>query len=326
MSEIILSDTNSPSPHNNSREMTFQEYQSVYSELTKKTENLERKYQKTFQLNKTHLAHLHDVLKDTFSQYSIIDLNTNLVVYQSDKTKKQYSSIEHFLKVSTLTKAIENIDLEFNLLIQLPNIQQKQNYKISISLVSDLIAFENIRMNIPVEFADLIEKNNISIKIDYVDYIIAKSILHSFDGWVDDISLRDSKLITFLSGWRNSIATSVRYSIVLISLLLIYFKVPAYISVQNPNMQILVKYLLMSAILFYIADKTGLFLRNFIVRNLAYLQNFSTIVLTPEDEKNLADYQRKTIYRIISIFTTVALTIIYGVISSVIASKYFGAN
>lgn len=91
-------------------------------------------------------------------------------------------------------------------------------------------------------------------------------------------------------------------------------------------MQMLVKFLLMSAILFYAIDKFGIFIRGFIMRNLAYLQNFSTIILTPEDEKNFTDYQRKRSYRILSICTTVILTLTYGVVSSVIASRYFGAH
>lgn len=309
-----------------SREMTFKEYQSVYSELTMKSETLERKYQKRFELSKTNIAHLHDIVKTTLSQYHVVGLNSNVIVSQSDKTTKVSSSVENFLMVETLTRAVESIYIEYNLLIQLPDIEKKQNYKISIQLVSDLIVFESIRDTIPHELADLIDRNNISIRIDYVDYTIAKSIVHNFDEWVEDISLRDSKFITFLSSWKNYIATSTKFAIILISLYLIYYKIPDYISMTTLNMQITVKFLLLSAILFYMADKLGIAVYRFILKNLVYLQSFSAIIITAEDKKNFSEYEKKRKTRIGATLATIFLTLGYGVISSVIASRYFGAN
>lgn len=303
--------------------LTFQEYQAVYSELTQKNENIHKYYSKSFILQKTNIAHLKGLLDDILRQYNIVSLNTNLTVFQSDNTQKVYSSIENFLAIETTQKATEQIVVEYDILIQAPNIEKKQNYKIVIKIESDLVVFEKMRDNLPIEFLDIIEKNNIDIKIDYIDYTIAKSILNTVDEWVEDISSKDGVILSFCENNKNHFSGIVRNLIILFSFILIFKYIPMYITADNTDMQIMAKFFVISYGLLYFSNRISIHLSNMVKKNLAYLQNFSAIQLTEQDNKNIEEQKSKKLKRVWSSIGTMILTLIYGVISSVIATKYF---
>jgi hypothetical protein len=212
--------------------LTFQEYQSIYSEFTQKDEHLTKHYCKAFKINKSHISHLKQLLDDILRQYSIISINTNISVYQSDNVKKHYSSIENFLAIDTTAKATEQIVIEYDLLIQVPNIQKKQSYKIVIKILSDIVSFNNAIGNLPIEFLDIIEKNNIEIKIDYIDYTIAKSIANTFDEWVNDISSKNNNFLSFIENQKKIFAFTVKNLIIFFSFMLVYTFIPKYILIR----------------------------------------------------------------------------------------------
>ncbi|HAC70279.1 MAG TPA: hypothetical protein DCF41_01005 [Arcobacter skirrowii] len=317
MSDIVVKQDINSSEKNN---LTFQEYQSIYNELTNKVESLRKRFQKSFILEKTHVQHLHEIIKTVNSQYKIVSLNTNVVVYQSDKTKKTYSSIENFLKIDTLIKATESIQIEYNILIDSQNINKKQNYKISILLVSDLISFEKIRDEIPIEIVDLIEKDNISINIEYIDYIVAKNYLNYLNDWVDDISDKVNPLDEQLSKNKYKIANILKLIVLTTSICLVISYIPKYIMETETNMQVLVKYLIYSMLIFYISEKISVFVSYIVKKSLIYLNNYSAIIFTTEDKKNYDIYKNSRKRRIRVFAMTFVLTIVYGVISSIIAT------
>lgn len=305
----------------NNKNLTFQEYQSIYSELTLKSENLEKQYAKSFTLIKNNISHLQGLLDDILRQYDLVSKNSNITVYQLDSTKKIYSSIENFLAVETTAKATEQIIIEYNLLVNVPNINKKQNYKIIIRIVSDLVTFERVRQTIPLELIDLVEKKNIEVKIEYIDYTIAKSILNTVDEWIEDISEKDNSVISFAESYKNVLAIFIKNSIVLFSFLLVFKYIPTYIPKENPDMQIVTEFFLISFAIIYFSSKISVIFSNVLRMNLAYLENFSAIQLTEQDNKNIKEQKNKKSKRLLSVFSTIVLTIIYGIVSSVIASE-----
>jgi hypothetical protein len=314
--EIVQEQTNGVS-------LTFQEYQAVYSEITKKSENIHKIYAKSFMLKKPDISHLKGLIDDILRQYNIVSINTNLTVFQSDNTQKTYSSIENFLAIETTSKATEQIIVEYDILIKAPNIEKKQNYKITIKMVSDIVAFEKMRDSIPLELIDMIEKNNIDVKIDYIDYTVAKSILNVIDEWIEDISYNNDKITLFFEKHKTLISLSVKNLIIIFSFILIYKYIPNYIAVNETNMQILGRFFIIAFALIYFSNKIAIFSSNVIKSNLAFLQDFSAIQLTEQDKKNIKKGKSKKTRRWFSVISTIILTIIYGVISSIIASKYF---
>lgn len=303
--------------------LTFQEYQSIYSELTQKNENIHKFYNKSFALDKNNILHLKGLIDDVLRQYNVVSKNTNLTVYQSDNTLKRYSSIENFLKIETTSKATEQIIIEYDILIQAPNIEKKQNYKLVMKIESDIVVFEKMRESIPFELMGMFEKNNIDIKIDYIDYTIAKSILNIIDEWVEDISSKDNIFFVFLEKNKNLFAHLVKNLIMIFTFILIYKYVPNYINNEKLDMQVTIKFIIILLALIYFSNRISIFFANVIGSNLAYLQNFSSIKLTEQDQKNIKAQKSKFIKRILSLASTIFFTLLYGVVSSVIASKYF---
>jgi len=306
---------------NAEQKLTFQEYQSIYSEITQKDEHLTKHYCKAFNINKSHISHLKQLLDDILRQYHVISQNTNITVYQEDNVKKNYSSIENFLTIETTAKATEQIVIEYDLLIMVPNIEKKQSYKIIIRILSDISVFNKTIGNLPIELLDLIEKNNIEIKIDYIDYTIAKSIANAFEEWVNDISSKNNKFLSFLENNKTVFAFFVKAFLVFFSFMLIYSFIPKYISIENTNMQLFTKFIVVSFGLIYLSIKFASILSMFIRVLLSFLQDFSSIELTNEDKKNIKEYESKKIIKVITFISTIILTIIYGIISSLIASK-----
>lgn len=323
MSNIITEQTNN---ENRNRNLTFQEYQSIYNELTNRTEQIKKKYQKSFNLIKTHISHLNEIIKTINTQYKVVSCNSNVVAFQSDKTEKVYSSIENFLAIDTLIKATESLRVEYNILIDTPNINKKQNYKISILLVSDLTTFEKLRDEIPIELIDLIEKDNIVVELNYIDYTIAKNYLNSLNEWVDDITDKSNSFDELISKHKSKIAYTLKYIIISASIYLIFSYIPKYISSTEINMQLLIKYILVSGLVFYLSEKISSFASFTVRKTLMYLNNYSSIEITSEDSKNVSTYKNSRKKRITIFITTVILTIVYGVISSIIASSIIESN
>lgn len=307
--------------NNQNNKLTFQEYQAIYSEITQKDEHLTKHYIKSFKVNKTHISHLKQLLDDILRQYQVISINTNISVYQSDNVKKNYSSIENFLAIDTTAKSTEQIVIEYDLLIQVPNIEKKQSYKIVIKILSDIVAFSDAMNNLPIELLDMIEKNNIEIKIDYIDYTIAKSIVNTFDEWVDDISEKNNKFLSFIENKKKSFAFVIKNLIIFFSFMLIYTFIPKYISIINTDMQLFTKFIIISIGLIYLSTKIASGFSIFIRTSLSFLQNFSSIELTQEDKKNIDIYESKKKSKVFWFFITILLTLIYGVISSLIANQ-----
>ncbi|MEV9616731.1 hypothetical protein [Aliarcobacter butzleri] len=307
--------------NNPNNKLTFQEYQAIYSEITQKNEHLTKHYTKAFKLNKTHISHLKQLIDDILRQYNVISINTNISVYQSDNVKKHYSSIENFLTIDTTAKATEQIVIEYDLLIQVPNIEKKQSYKIVIKILSDVIAFSDAMNKLPIELLDMIEKNNIEIKIDYIDYTIAKSIINTFDEWVTDISDKNNKFLSFIENQKKSFAFAIKNLIIFFSFMIVYTFIPKYISIANTDMQLFTKFIIVSIGLIYLSNKIASVFSIFIRTSLSFLQNFSSIELTPEDKKNIDIYESKKKSKVILFFITILLTLIYGVISSLIANQ-----
>lgn len=300
--------------------LTFQEYQAIYAELTQKHEGLNKFYEKSYTLKKEHISSLKYLLDDFIKQYNVISCTTNITIAQSDNIIKEYSSIENFLMVATTSKLTESVVIEYNILIQVPTIEKKQNYKITLKFTSDLIAFESLRDTFPTDLLDIIEKNNIELKINYVDYTIAKSLLHSIDDWIGEISDPINFKFDFILKKKKLIANLIKNLIMFFSLLLIYINVANYVS-SSIDLQSLAKFFIIAYFVIFCAGQIASWFNSIIRRNLFFLQNYSFIELTEEDKKNIKSYQTKKNKRILSAIGVAVLTILYGVISSIIATK-----
>lgn len=317
--EII--NNNASKQSNTATHLSFKEYQSIYSTLTGKVENLRKIYCKAFLLKKNNIFHLKDTLETVFKQYNIVTMTSNVIVSQSNKIQKSYSSVENFLAVDTLSKKTEEIQIEYNLLIQVPKIEKLQNYKITLSILSDLIALKKLK-DIPHELLGIIEKNNIKLNIDYIDYTIAKSIQNTIDEWVDDISIKEKKIIQFISTYKNIIINLVKNLIVIFTLVLIIQFIPKYIQIDTPNFQIFMEYIILSLFILFYAHKFSFFISNKLFKSLSFLSNFSFIEFTVADKKNIDDYNNNLKKRIALFFISILGTITYGVVSSIIVKIF----
>ena len=88
-------------------------------------------------------------------------------------------------------------------------------------------------------------------------------------------------------------------------------------------MQILTKFFIVTFAIVYFTNKFSIIFSNIIRSNLSHLQTFSAIQLTEQDNKNIIEQKSKKSKRIFSVGFTIFLTITYGIISSVLATKYF---
>lgn len=301
--------------------LTFQEYQSFYSELTKKNEKLRKLHNKKFELSKNNIAHLKTLIDDTLRQYQVLSMNSNVVVNYVDNMQNTYSTIENFLTIDTYSKATEQLIVTYDILINVPNINKKQNYKIIITVISDLMTYEKDKKNIPIELLDIIDKFNIDIKIEYVDYTIAKSLLNVINDWVDDISEKDSKLLIILEKFKSLFSYSIKMLILIFTFLLIYHYVPVYIKTNTVDLQIFAKFSLIGLFILFISGKLASFLGTTTKIALTSLRNISSINITEEDKKVIRQFNKQIKFKIMYFIFTVSLTIFYGIISSIIATK-----
>src|SRR5437868_5251977 len=95
--------------------------QSIYNELTGKTESLDRFYESPFQVRFADFEQLDHKMRQCCEQYDVKALNVNVTVYHENDTSETFSSFERFRLYNTSnTHPVQSVVLKYNLLILLP--------------------------------------------------------------------------------------------------------------------------------------------------------------------------------------------------------------
>jgi hypothetical protein len=164
--------------------------QSIYNEITGKTEKIVRTLKDDHDIDFGGLRQLNIKINQMLDQYSIVSKNCSVSLYHLDDCKNQYSSFERFELYDTSSMSpCENIQLVYNFLIVLPETKQPQSYKITVNLHSRVALKQKAESEhgMSRRFISLVSKRTGQYEIEFVDYTVARNFQTAIDQWYSSL-------------------------------------------------------------------------------------------------------------------------------------------
>ncbi|MDE1715533.1 hypothetical protein PWG14_24015 [Chromobacterium amazonense] len=199
--------------------------QQIYSEITGRTESLERSYKFNHSIGFDDLCQLDAKVTQLLEQYNIVSRNCSVTLFHLDDQKQTFSSFERFkLFDRTTLSPVENVRIEYNFLIILPQMRRPQSYKIEVNIHSRAAMVKRANGDTGMRntiFYEFFSPNTAHLEIEYVDYTVARNFQGAIDGWFKALPEQDTgwlltplKKLTgyYVFAFRFTLVTAFLYS------------------------------------------------------------------------------------------------------------------
>jgi hypothetical protein len=161
--------------------------QQIYSEITGRTESLERAHKTNHSISFDDLCQLDAKITQLYEQYNIVTRNHSVTLFHLDDQKQTFSSFERFkLFDRTTLSPVENVRIEYNFLIVLPQMRKPQSYEIEVNIHSRAAMMKRANGDVGLRntmFYEFLSPNTAHMEIKYVDYTVARNFQGAIDGW-----------------------------------------------------------------------------------------------------------------------------------------------
>ena len=183
--------------------VSVQLLQSIYNELTGKSEELSKSFDDPFQIEMEDINQLNIRFLQTLEQYNICSHNCSVKVYYTNDTDDVFSSFERFiLSTSGGTSPIESILITYNFLVILPKIKTPQSYSVSIRLASRISIEKRFHNEFPADLPKIFKlmgAKTAMVTVKYIDYVVARTMLNCVEEWMKTTQKAETnRLIIFL--------------------------------------------------------------------------------------------------------------------------------
>lgn len=308
------------------KSISFQLAQDFYNEITGKSERLTEKIQSSFVLTLSDIEQLHHRLVQSTEQYNIASENAAFSIKYVGDSGERFSSLERLkLHAGHKGRAIEEIDIVYNLLLVLPKTRRPQEYKISISLISRVAKIEGMRdefdaFSFPVPLFQFERLKTGEATIDFVDITVANAIMATIKSWADGLpTSQTSHILKVLRSKSRHAPAILKYGF----LALVAFYISKYSKehlTAGIGLRETAEFILYSILTSFIFYRIGLFIGEIAAKNLGQIYEISYINFTPADErlveKSRAKVFRSGIYSGASLF----VAFVIGIASSIVAT------
>ncbi len=167
--------------------VSIQVLQSIYHELTGKSEEVSKSYDEAFHVVANDFRQLHLRIEQTCEQYNVCSSNCSVNVFYINDTKDTFSSFDRFEAFNAgSSSSVESVLLTYNFLLILPKRQQPQSYTISVRIASPVAIQRKMNNNLfemPKIFRLMGGPRTAVVSVKYVDYAVARTLLNTIDGW-----------------------------------------------------------------------------------------------------------------------------------------------
>lgn len=171
------------------RQVSLQVWQEAWYKLTGKVEEVARSWGAPFQITLNHLQSLHKRIEQCCEQYIISAVNFQVVVFYADDHSERFTSWQRFNTHATVDAvAVESVQLTYDFLITPPKTKTPQAYTITLRIASRVTVMKRLRPDsflfgsMP-KIVRQIGGRTAEARIKYVDYVIARAMLHTIDEW-----------------------------------------------------------------------------------------------------------------------------------------------
>lgn len=196
--------------------VSMQTVQHIYNEITGRTERLSKSYSDGHMTSFEDLKQLDIKIKQLYEQYNIVSNNTSVTLFHVDDQKQVFSSFERFeLFDRTTLSPVENISIEYNFLIILPQARKPQSYKIEINIHSRAAIQQRAEeeQGFTRRFLlDLVADKTANFEIEYIDYTVARTFQGAIDNWFKGLKqTKQNKAIGWLKKHTEHFSFTFRF-------------------------------------------------------------------------------------------------------------------
>jgi hypothetical protein len=172
--------------------------QSIYNEITGKTEKLSRSFRDDHEINFEDINQLNTKITQLYEQYHVISKNCAVTIYHIDDCSEQFSSFERFkMYDSSSMSPCENIRLAYDFLVKLPGTQKVQSYKIEIDIHSRAAMRKRAfrEHGLPRRIIRVFASRTANVDIEYIDYTVARTFLFAIEQWYASVNKNKSSWV-----------------------------------------------------------------------------------------------------------------------------------
>lgn len=211
--------------------ISFKTYQDIYHQITGQNEALEVLCKDDLLLDFSDVEQLNLTIKQVFNVHKVIGTSENITIFHHKEQKEVFSSFERF-KIYNANSPSPTLAviIKYNFSILLPELNNPQQYSITVRLESRLALMSRTRA-IPDDFINYFESVATSpahIRIEYVDYVVARGFVEAFKHWVDGCKKSaKNPFISFIKKW------NAFFTIILTALIPTVFFLMAYINAKS---------------------------------------------------------------------------------------------
>ncbi len=300
----------------------MQVMQSIYNEITGKSEKLEKAYDRPFQVTLAELEQLNSKIVQLCEQYSIEQSNCHVVIYHDKGAKETFSSFERFRTYNqSKLDPVERIRLKYSFLIILPKLRKPQSYELTVQLVSGITAFQGMRDSFPAEMLVVIRQGTAHVSVEYVDYLVARNVMDTVGEWLDGVPHDPgSKITKFLQKRSRRIpelSEGIAVSFITIALFIV---MPVFVSRSSPDFHVMARFVIASIFCSYVIFHGAQVLGRWISGWIVGIDQIGYIKLNKGDEKAISDTKRANRLKYIKASIAVLVALITGVVSSLLAN------
>lgn len=171
-------------------QLSFHQLQDIYNALTGKTESIRHFVSKPYILSFEDLEQLHHRIYQCCDSYGAKIRNVAISVFTNDGQKELFSSFDRFRMYNkSQSSPVENVNIEYNILIIPAGSDTPRKYRIVIDLPSRIGIWERkpeLALGV-FSLRNFWSKVPARVRIEYVDYAAAKHFLTQIIEWFDSL-------------------------------------------------------------------------------------------------------------------------------------------
>ena len=306
------------------QKVSMQVLQSVFHEITGKSEDISKQYTGSFCPEFSDFQELHLKVSQMLEQYNVTASNLLIKVYFEEDTKQTFETFNEFATRSQASSSpVESVIFQYTFMLVLPQARKAQSYRLAIRLISKLTSIRSAQARMepfPKEILRIFGSTTASVTIDYVDYTVARSFLSTIDDWFKNLHEAEvPTFIKFIRAGRNRLVTLVEYFWIFAALFSALTLTPKFVN-SNDN-QASTTFLISSLVGIYLCTRLGFWIGRFAEDSARDWQELASIRLNKSDEKELKMTRQRNKHSLVRSSLAVLFSILIGVIGSLIANK-----
>ncbi len=305
--------------------VSLQTVQGIYNELTGKSEEVSKSYDKPIRVRFTDIEQLDHKINQACEQYNIVSGNCSATIYYVDDTRDRFSSFERFrLHNAGSPSPVESILLKYNFLLLLPKTREPQSYTLSVRLASRVAVMRRMEREFfgpPAGIMRLMGNRTAVIEIQYVDYMVARNLLNLVDEWFQCIPVApEYRVLNWLRQRSHFIPRFVRFATAMFVGFLIVTLLPSFVAQDSTDLYGFGVFVSYSLIGVFAAYKASDFFAGLVEDAIDEWTEVSYINITKGDQIEIDKAGRRNTFYVFKAISSLLLSIAVSVVAKVVAN------